>query len=126
MKTPNENQAPLTRRRFLRAAALGAVAGPQFVSAADEKPAVPPSEKSFEEPAKSLSLVNDADVIVCGAGPAGIAAAITAARAGARTRRLNVDQLGPRYASASGGRAASGAWDRNIGSICSGLLSTVG
>jgi hypothetical protein len=33
-----------------------------------------------------LPLVEDADVIVCGAGPAGIAAAITAARAGAKVR----------------------------------------
>ena len=34
--------------------------------------------------------MNDADVIVCGAGPAGIAAAIAAARAGARTRLFEV------------------------------------
>jgi hypothetical protein len=40
----------------------------------------------FHEPAKDLPLVEDADVIVCGAGPAGIAAAITAARAGAKVR----------------------------------------
>jgi hypothetical protein len=40
----------------------------------------------FHEPAKDLPLVEDADVIVCGAGPAGIAAAITAARAGANVR----------------------------------------
>ena len=40
----------------------------------------------FHEPAKDLPLVADADVIVCGAGPAGIAAAITAARAGAKVR----------------------------------------
>lgn len=34
----------------------------------------------------SLPLVSDADVIVCGAGPAGVTAAITAARAGAKVR----------------------------------------
>jgi hypothetical protein len=44
----------------------------------------------FNEPGKSLPLSHDADVIVCGAGPAGIAAAITAARAGARTRLFEV------------------------------------
>ena len=38
----------------------------------------------------TLPLVNDADVIVCGAGPAGIAAAITAARAGAKVRLFEV------------------------------------
>jgi hypothetical protein len=40
----------------------------------------------FHEEARDLPLVEDADVIVCGAGPAGIAAAITAARAGAKVR----------------------------------------
>lgn len=40
----------------------------------------------FTEPMRDLPLVNDADVIVCGAGPAGAAAAITAARAGAKVR----------------------------------------
>ncbi len=40
----------------------------------------------FNEPARDLPLANDTDVIVCGAGPAGIAAAITASRAGARVR----------------------------------------
>ncbi|MEQ1849983.1 MAG: FAD-dependent oxidoreductase [Chthoniobacteraceae bacterium] len=34
----------------------------------------------------TLPLVSDADVIVCGAGPAGVSAAITAARAGAKVR----------------------------------------
>ena len=40
----------------------------------------------FSEPSQSLPLVDDADVIVCGAGPAGVTAAITAARAGAKVR----------------------------------------
>lgn len=40
----------------------------------------------FAEPGRKLPLVKDADVIVCGAGPAGVAAAITAARSGARVR----------------------------------------
>ncbi len=44
----------------------------------------------FNEPARQLSLVEDVDVIVCGAGPAGIAAAITAARAGAKVRLFEV------------------------------------
>ncbi|MFM8378235.1 MAG: FAD-dependent oxidoreductase [Planctomycetia bacterium] len=33
-----------------------------------------------------MPLTADADVIVCGAGPAGVTAAITAARAGAKVR----------------------------------------
>ncbi len=40
----------------------------------------------FNEPARDVPLVQDVDVIVCGAGPAGVSAAITAARTGARVR----------------------------------------
>jgi hypothetical protein len=39
----------------------------------------------IEEPKRPLRVVSDWDVIVCGAGPAGIAAAIAAARKGAKT-----------------------------------------
>lgn len=38
------------------------------------------------EPQKRLNLEGQADVIVCGGGPAGISAAVAAARAGAKTR----------------------------------------
>lgn len=40
----------------------------------------------FSEAARELPLSTDADVIVCGAGPAGVTAAITAARLGAKVR----------------------------------------
>jgi len=82
----NSSSNSLSRRQFLSAATLGAVATPQLVPAADAKPSVSPDGKTFHEPAMALPLVSDADVIVCGAGPAGVAAAITAARAGARVR----------------------------------------
>lgn len=45
-----------------------------------------PPRAVFHEPVRNLPLNADADVIVCGGGPAGTAAALTAARAGARTR----------------------------------------
>ncbi|MBV6501266.1 MAG: putative thiazole biosynthetic enzyme [Prosthecobacter sp.] len=44
------------------------------------------SPGSFSEPSRDIPLTADADVIVCGAGPAGVTAAITATRAGAKVR----------------------------------------
>jgi hypothetical protein len=82
----NSPRDPFTRRQFLTTAAIGAVAAPQLVSGADEKASISADGKTFNEPAMTLPLVRDADVIVCGAGPAGVSAAITAARAGAKVR----------------------------------------
>ena len=69
----------VSRRRFLSAAA----AAPLLARGASAPPVVP---GTLAEPGVSTPLVADADVIVCGAGPAGVTAAITAARAGARVR----------------------------------------
>jgi hypothetical protein len=44
----------------------------------------------FREAARDIPSASDADVIVCGAGPAGVTAAITAARAGAKVRLFEV------------------------------------
>lgn len=54
--------------------------------AASVKSASP--EQTFLEPARSVPLTDSCDVIVCGAGPAGISAAIAAARCGASTRLI--------------------------------------
>lgn len=43
------------------------------------------------EPAREVPIVEEADVVVCGAGPAGVAAAIAAARTGASVRLLEVN-----------------------------------
>lgn len=84
MKTRDADPSSVSRRRFLQAAALGAAGLPGF------GPAVDDGGNGFDEPARTLTLTDDADVVVCGAGPAGIAAAIAAARAGARTRLFEV------------------------------------
>ena len=72
-----------TRRRFVTAAATGATGVAAVARAAD-----PGATNSglCREVARDVPLTADADVIVCGAGPAGVTAAITAARAGAKVR----------------------------------------
>lgn len=72
----------VSRRHFISAALAGATAS-QPVSAVE---APSESKGGFSEPARDIPLAADVDVIVCGAGPAGVSAAITAARAGARVR----------------------------------------
>jgi hypothetical protein len=74
-----------TRRNFLHSALAGGAASQTSLNAANQG-----DRSHFDEPGQKLELDDDADVIVCGAGPAGIAAALTAARAGAKTRLFEV------------------------------------
>jgi hypothetical protein len=71
---------PVSRRTFFATALAGSAAGQIPLHAAGTKPG------QFNEPARDIPLAEDADVIVCGGGPAGVTAAITAARAGAKVR----------------------------------------
>jgi hypothetical protein len=80
-----DTKTSLHRRLFLGAAG-GAAVGAGAISASETSPRISDDGKSFLEPSMTLPLVNDADVIVCGAGPAGVTAAITAARAGTKVR----------------------------------------
>jgi hypothetical protein len=75
--------AEIGRRSFLRTALAGAAVAPHLARGAETPTA---ASGKFAEPGRELPLVSDADVIVCGAGPAGVSAAITAARAGAKVR----------------------------------------
>lgn len=43
---------------------------------------------TIQESGKTIPVVEDVDVLVCGGGPAGVAAAVAASRAGARTRLI--------------------------------------
>ena len=43
---------------------------------------------TFREPARDVQIVEDVDVLVAGAGPAGVMAAIAAARQGANVRLI--------------------------------------
>ncbi|MFM9031724.1 MAG: FAD-dependent oxidoreductase [Opitutaceae bacterium] len=74
---------PLCRRKFLTASAAAAATLPFLAHGAETRPS---PAGVFAEPALNPPVVADADVIICGAGPAGVTAAITAARAGARVR----------------------------------------
>ncbi len=83
----------LKRREFLRGSGVAAAMAGTSACAAPGgggAGAPVPGAKTWRQPAMDVPVAEEADVVVCGAGPAGIAAAIAAARAGARTRLLEV------------------------------------
>lgn len=87
MNPPSESTRRVSRRRLIHAALATAAGAPPLARAAESgKSSKVAPRDVFQEPAQELPLLTDADVIVCGAGPAGIAAAISAARAGAKVR----------------------------------------
>ena len=75
------------RRAFLTSGAAAALAAGAPKGAGAEEPAT----DAYREPARDVPIVEHDDVIVCGGGPAGVAAALAAARAGAKTRLLEVN-----------------------------------
>lgn len=78
----NPSSIAADRRLFLKTSLASALGAP-LISQAQGQPAMP---GLYHEKARDLPLNTDADVIVCGAGPAGVTAAISAARAGAKVR----------------------------------------
>ncbi len=75
------------RRGFLQVGAVTAAGlGLAACSKAGEQP--PAATDRVAEPAREVPVVESADVVVCGAGPAGVAAALAAARTGASVRLI--------------------------------------
>ena len=73
----------MNRRSFLRAGGMAAAL--PAVWAAEGRAQAESVGDTVREPARDVPVAETADVAVCGGGPAGVAAALAAARAGART-----------------------------------------
>ena len=73
----------MQRRKFITATACGMFLGTQTAVPSMENGKI--SNGSVLEPARRLPICTEAEVIVCGGGPAGTAAALASARAGAKT-----------------------------------------
>jgi hypothetical protein len=76
----------LKRRDFLKSSALTAL-----IPTSDwSDNYLANTDKSVTEPKRQLPIIQETDVIVCGGGPAGIGAALSAARSGAKTTLIEV------------------------------------
>jgi hypothetical protein len=83
----------LGRRQFLQNTAASAFA--LSAAAHGVRAAECAAAGKVTEPAREVPVVDQTDVVVCGAGPAGVAAALSAARAGASVRLIETHgQLG--------------------------------
>ncbi len=78
------------RRAFFKTGAVAAAGWAVGAHGAQADDAAPGriENGAYLEPGRRVPIVAEADVVVCGGGPAGVAAAVAAARAGAKTRLL--------------------------------------
>jgi len=82
----------LKRREFLRKCGQTAA----IIPSAAALGAAQPESRAFDpriyhEPARDIPVEDPVDVVVCGAGPAGVSAAIAAGRMGAKVRLIDVN-----------------------------------
>lgn len=80
----------MRRRDFLSSTIAGAAASAAPLKVFSQGEEIKEATGTLNEPARNIPLAGDYDVIVCGAGPAGVAAAIEAGRTGAKTLLLEV------------------------------------
>lgn len=105
----------MNRRTFLAAQTIGA-AGSAFMGVSGY--AAAESQENIKEDARSIPVIDSADVLVLGGGPAGCAAAIAAARLGRDV--LLVERYGYLGGMATGGLVILYAeYDRALGGIVS-------
>jgi hypothetical protein len=80
----------MQRRDFLSTTLAGAAASASLPLSGLSQTVNAPAANTLSEPARDIPVVDSFDVIVCGAGPAGVSAAIEAGRTGAKTLLLEV------------------------------------
>jgi glycine/D-amino acid oxidase-like deaminating enzyme len=111
---PAAGAQEVTRREFVRSAvavaagvavSAGLVGASARAGAAESSMGKTSSKKTLIEPSREIPILDEADVVVCGGGPAGVGAAISAARNGAKTILLE-------HGYCLGGTATSGLMNR--------------
>ena len=140
MNSSKKGNRKLTRREFVKETALkggaalaigaGSAALPMSAMADQNKSkmsaTIEGSERTFFEPGREISIINDADVVVVGGGPAGVAAALAAARNGADT--VLVERYGQLGGMATGGLVicimpmTGGTKEQQIAGICQEIV----
>jgi len=76
----------MKRRQFIQTGPAGIISGGFSLGNAHARE----EAATYREPARDVPVVESVDVIICGGGPAGFAAALASARAGAKTRLIEL------------------------------------